>query len=67
MPLLNPFWRAAAIALAWCLVGLGFDPGPDAADAPPAANAQRVAWVPGEFANERPQKNISIPKLNNPR
>jgi hypothetical protein len=55
MPLMNPFWRACVLALAWCLVGLGIDPGPDAVTAPtpPAANAQRVAWVRGEFATDR--------------
>ena len=51
----DPFWRACALALAWCLVGLGIDPGPDgpAAPARPAANAQRAAWVPNQFAGRR--------------
>ena len=64
MPSPDPFRRAAALALAWCLVGLGIDPGPEGNPAPvqPAANAQRVAWVPGEFAAEDPP-----PVLNGPR
>jgi hypothetical protein len=66
MPLLNPFWRAAAIALAWCLIGLGIDPGPDAADAPPPA-VQRAAWVPGQFATDRNLEVNSTPNLNTSR
>ena len=63
MPLPNPFWRAALLALAWCLVGLGIDPGPDAkpAAAPASANAQRAAWAPGEFAAERDRNAPSHP------
>ena len=64
MPSPDPFWRAAALALAWCLVGFGIDPGPEGSSAPvqPAANAQRVAWVPNEFATEGPP-----PVLHGPR
>ena len=50
MMCLDPFRRATVLALAWCLVGLGFDPGPGAAPPPPAVNGQRAAWVPGQFA-----------------
>ena len=51
----DPFWRAAALTLVWCLVGFGIDPGPEGTSAParPAANAQRVAWVPTQFAADR--------------
>lgn len=52
-----PFWRAAALALAWCLVGLGIDLGPGAAPKQPTANAQRPAWVPNQFASQRPSTN----------
>lgn len=46
----DPFRRAAALALAWCLIGLGIDPGPDAATVadPPAAG------VPDRSAADRP-------------
>ena len=56
----EPFWRAAGLALAWCLVGLGIDPGPDGVTAPtqPAANAQRAAWVPNQFATERSKYRV---------
>lgn len=63
----DPFWRAAALALAWCLVGLGIDPGPDAAPSRPAANAQRPAWVPNQFASQRrpadpaPSRSYHVP------
>jgi hypothetical protein len=57
----NPFWRAAALALAWCLIGLGIDPGPDAGPVPPTANAQRAAWVPNQFASERPTSGDPAP------
>ena len=52
----DPFWRAAALALVWCLVGFGIDPGPEGNSAPvrPAANAHRVAWVPSGFATGPP-------------
>jgi hypothetical protein len=58
----DPFWRAAALALVWCLVGLGIDAGPDATSAPtpPAPNAQRAAWVPHQFASERPADGRSL-------
>ena len=59
----DPFRRAAVLALAWCLVGLGFDPGPDAAPAPPPAiNGQRAAWVPGQFASA--DTSASLPDAN---
>jgi hypothetical protein len=45
----DPFRRAAVLALAWCLVGLGFDPGPVGAP-PTQANGPCAAWVPGRFA-----------------
>jgi len=56
----DPFWRACALALAWCLVGLGIDPGPDGVTGPtqPAANAQRAAWVPHQFATQRPPYHV---------
>ena len=56
----DPFWRACALALAWCLVGLGIDPGPDGQTRPvqPAANAQRAAWVPNQFATERAKYRV---------
>jgi hypothetical protein len=55
MMILDPFRRAVVLALAWCLVGLGIDPGPqgNAVPAQPAANAQRAAWVPHQFASQR--------------
>lgn len=61
----DPFWRAAALALVWCLVGFGIDPGPDGGSAPvqPAANAQRVAWVPSQFAaDQRPDEGPRCPQ-----
>ena len=55
MIILDPFRRAVLLALAWCLVGLGIDPGPQGAPVPPrpAASAQRAAWVPNQFASRR--------------
>ena len=54
MMCLDPFRRATVLALAWCLVGLGFDPGPGAAPRPAdpqAVNCQRTVCVPGQFAS----------------
>jgi hypothetical protein len=55
MMIVDPFRRAVVLALAWCLIGLGIDPGPGGSPAPtqPAASAQRAAWVPYEFASQR--------------
>ena len=59
----DPFRRAVVLALAWCLVGLGIDPGPEGAPAPaqPAVNAQRAAWVPGQFASRRSPTTVNPP------
>jgi hypothetical protein len=61
----DPFWRACALALAWCLIGLGIDPGPDGQPAPaqPAANAQRAAWVPNQFASRRNGEQPPPPRV----
>jgi hypothetical protein len=60
MPSPDPFWRACALSLAWCLVGLGIDPGPGGVTGPtqPTANAQRAAWVPNQFASERSKYHV---------
>ena len=52
----DTFQRAAIIALAWCLVGIGFDADTDARRAPAQVS---------EFAtNERPVEQPSSPALN---
>ena len=50
MMCLDPFRRAAVLALAWCLVGLGIDTGADSSTAPARPDARPTAWVPCQFA-----------------
>lgn len=52
----DPFWRAAVLALAWCLVGLGIDTGaqPQGHPAPVATPTTQVSvGTPGHFASAR--------------